>query len=314
MNTTSKVAVCSRSFSQHPILRAELLKLYSHIKFNDEGMSLAGDDLAKFLQGHDKAIVALEKIDAELLENLPELKVIGKYGVGLDKIDFRAMDDRNIKLGWTPGVNARAVAELTLAMALVIVRNIHHSNHLVKSHGWKQIKGFQLSSMTYGILGCGHVGRILVQLLKPFGCKILACDTAERNEFYKEYNVEAVDLETLLKKSNILSIHIPKNTQTEKIINRDAIFKMQKGSYLINTARGGLVDEVALLEALNSGHLSSVALDVFEEEPSPRFDLIDHPNVFTTSHIGGSSEEAILAMGRAAIKGLDNYQKASLYE
>lgn len=314
MNTNSKIAVCSRSFSSHPILREELLRSYANVKFNDEGLSLAGDELASFLKGYDKAIVALETVDEMLLSKVPELKVIGKYGVGLDKIDFKEMDKFGVKLGWTPGVNARAVAELTVAMALVIVRNIHQSNHLVKSHGWKQIKGQQLSSMTYGILGCGHVGKTLAQLLKPFGCKIIAHDVADRMDFYKENGIESVDFNTLITKSNVLSIHVPKNRSTENIINRETIFKMQKGSYIINTARGGLIDEDALLEAIKLEHINGAALDVFQEEPSSNLELINHKNIFTTSHIGGSSEEAILAMGRAAIKGLDEYRLASSYE
>lgn len=311
---TTKIAVCSRSFSQHPVLRAELLAAFPHVKFNDQGTSLEGDELVEFLKGHDKAIIALEKVDAQLLGQLPELKVIGKYGVGLDKIDFKAMDSAGVKLGWTPGVNAQAVAELTLGMALNIVRNIQTSHNVVKNHEWKQIKGLQLSSMTYGILGCGHVGKALVKLLKPFGCRIISHDIVDLASFYKEYGVESVDFETLISTSNVLSIHVPKNEKTKNIISGDVLARMMKGAFLINTARGGLVDEKALLELINSNHLSAVGLDVFDTEPPMDFSLIDHPRVLTTSHIGGSSEEAILAMGRAAIHGLTHFQTASLYE
>lgn len=314
MDTTSRVAVCSRSFSQHPILRAELISAFLNVKFNDEGLSLEGRELAQFLKGCDKAIIALEKVDADLLSAVPELKVVGKYGVGLDKLDFCAMDSAQVNLGWTPGVNALAVAELTLAMALTIVRNIQHSNNLVKAHGWKQIKGQQMSSMTYGILGCGHVGKALVKLLKPFGCKIIAYDITDQTEFYREHGVQAVDFQTLISTSMVLSIHVPKTEKTKNIINKDVLAQMKKGSFLINTARGGLIDEAALLLYLNNNHIAAAALDVFEIEPPVSSSLIDHPNVFATSHIGGSSEEAILAMGRAAIKGLTQFQQASLYE
>lgn len=311
---TTKVAVCSRSFSQHPVLRKELLDVFSQVKFNDLGISLEGDELIEFLKGHDRAIVALEKIDANLLSHLPELKVIGKYGVGLDKIDFQAMDSAGVKLGWTAGVNAEAVAELTLGMALNIVRNIQTSHQVAKNHEWKQIKGQQLSSMTYGILGCGHVGKALVKLLKPFGCRIISHDIADQSSFYKEYGVESVDFDTLISTSNVLSIHIPKNETTKNIMNEAVLKRMMKGSFLINTARGGLIDEKTLFELINSNHLSAAGLDVFDIEPPVDFSLIDHPRVFTTTHIGGSSEEAILAMGRAAIFGLSHFQTASLYE
>jgi D-3-phosphoglycerate dehydrogenase len=199
-------------------------------------------------------------------------------------------------------------------MALSLVRNVPESFSVVKKHEWNQIKGKQLSSMTYGILGCGHVGKALVILLKPFGCKILSHDIVDQSQFYKDYGVESVDFKTLISTANVLSIHIPKNDKTKNIISREVLSQMKKGSYLINTARGGLVDEKALLELINQNHLAAAALDVFETEPPVDFSLIDHPKIFTTSHIGGSSEEAILAMGRAAINGLCHFQTASLYD
>ncbi len=314
MDSISKVAVCSRSFSQHPTLRSELLEAFSNVKFNDEGLSLEGDKLIEFLKGCDKAVIALEKVDSDLLSALPELKVIGKYGVGLDKLDFKAMDKAGVKLGWTAGVNAQAVAELTLGMALSLVRNMPESQELVKGHGWKQIKGKQLSSMTYGILGCGHVGKSLVKLLKPFGCRIISYDITDQSNFYKEYGVESVDFQTLISNATVLSIHIPKTEKTKNIIDRDILSQMKKGSILINTARGGLVDEVALLDMLNNSHIAAAGLDVFDVEPPVDFSLVDHPRVIATTHIGGSSEEAILAMGRAAIYGLNHFQTAGHYE
>jgi phosphoglycerate dehydrogenase-like enzyme len=314
MKNPVRVAVCSRSFSANPVLRAELLEQFSDVTFNDSGKTLSGAELIDFLSGHEKAIVALETIDENLLKSLPELKVISKYGVGLDKIDFRAMDAFQVKLGWTPGVNAQSVAELTIALALNIIRNIYVSYKLVKERGWSQTSGKQLSSMTFGILGCGHVGKALVKLLHPFGCKIIVHDILYFREFYEKYDVESVGFEELLQNADILSIHIPKNEKTEGLLNRKNLNKLKKGSYLINTARGGLVDEEELLEMLNSGHIAAAAFDVFTEEPPQKFDFIDHPNLFTTGHIGGSSKEAVLAMGRSAILGLNQFRKASEYE
>lgn len=313
MNTNVRVAVCSRSFSAHPVLREELTSLFKQVTFNDAGKSLFGSELIQFLKNHDRAIVALEKIDASTLKELPDLKVVGKYGVGLDNLDFNAMDEFNVQLGWTAGVNAQAVAECTLGLALNIVRNLHISHTLVRSGGWKQITGRQISSLSYGLLGCGHVGKALVKLLKPFGCKILVHDILDFPEFYKEYGVEPVSFEKLLRKSDILSIHIPRNTQTMGIMSCEALMNMKKGSYFINTARGGLVDETALLDLLNSEYIEASGLDVFAEEPPKNRELIEHPKVFVTSHLGGSSEEAILAMGRAAIRGLIKFKKASAY-
>jgi D-3-phosphoglycerate dehydrogenase len=314
MNQTSRVAVCSRSFSQHPVLRQEVLAQFKNVTFNDAGKSLVGQELIQFLKGHDRAIIALEVIDEEVLKAVPELKVIGKYGVGLDKLDFKSMDQHQVQLGWTAGVNAQSVAELTLGMALNIVRNIHVSHELVKSGGWKQITGKQISSLTVGLLGCGHVGKKVVSLLQGFGCQILSHDILDFPEFYSKHSVKAVSFEELITSSDLLSIHVPKNPSTLGLLSPLNLDKMKKGSYLINTARGGLVVENHLLQMLNSGHLAAAAFDVFEQEPPSNKELTSHPRLYTTSHIGGSSEEAILAMGRAAIHGLNHFKNASEYE
>jgi len=314
MKNTGRVAVCSRSFSAHPVLRQELLAQFADVTFNDSGKTLSGNELISFLLGHDKAIIALETIDHTVLKNLPDLKVIGKYGVGLDKLDFAALDEFQVQLGWTPGVNARSVAELTLGLALTIVRNIQVSHDVVKSSSWKQITGKQLSSMTFGILGCGHVGKTVVKLLQSFGCKILVHDILDFKDFYRENGVQAVGFDELLGTSDILSIHIPKNEKTAGLLDHNQLLKMKNGAYLINTARGGLVDESSVLQMLDSGHLSAAGFDVFEEEPPTSYKFIQHPKVYATGHIGGSSEEAILAMGRAAIDGLTQFKRAGEYE
>jgi D-3-phosphoglycerate dehydrogenase len=308
-----RVAVCSRSFSAHPVLRQELGQQFPEVTFNDTGKTLSGAELVEFLKGHSAAIVALETIDEAVLKQVPELRVVGKYGVGLDKLDFQAMDHHGVKLGWTPGVNAQSVAELTMAFILTIVRNIQVSNHIVKTGEWRQTSGKQLSSLCVGILGCGHVGKALVKLLRPFGCKILVHDIVAYDVFYKENAVQAVGFEELLSSADVLSVHIPKNQSTENLLDRTALFKMKKGSFFVNTARGGLVDESALLEMLKSGHLAGAALDVFAEEPPKNRELLNHPHLFATAHIGGSSEEAVLAMGRAAILGLTRCKTAGEY-
>lgn len=297
----------------NPVLRQELLNEFDYVTFNDQGSSLSGNELVNFLQGHDGAIIALEVISRDILAALPNLKVIGKYGVGLDKLDLQAMEDQGVRLGWTPGVNAQAVAELTLGLALNIIRKIPQGYRSVQDGRWQQIKGRQLSSLTFGLIGCGHVGKAVVNLLKPFGCQILVNDIEDYADFYLKNELERVSLESLISQSDVVSLHVPLNDSTRLMINERAVGLFKPGSYLINTARGGLVDECAALRALNSGRLAAAAFDVLEIEPPVSADLIQHPNVFVTPHIAGSSEEAILAMGRAAIKGLSNHQPAGAF-
>jgi phosphoglycerate dehydrogenase-like enzyme len=314
MDSTTNVAVCSRSFSGNLDLRARLLARYQNVKFNDDGLSLSGDELVKFLNKADKAIIGLEVINRSVLAQLPDLKVIGKYGVGLDKLDFDALEEFGVQLGWTPGVNARSVAELAVNLMLTLVRKSHLSQRLVEDGEWRQIVGRELSSMVIGILGCGNVGEQLIRILRGFGCRVVFCDLQRRPDVCVTYEVTQVEFSELVKTVDVLSLHLPKNASTENIISARVLADMKDGSFIINTARGGLIEEKLLLAGLESGKLAGVGLDVFTREPPDYFDLIHHENCIVTSHIGGSSEEAIFSMGMAAIEGLDVFTPAKQVE
>mgnify|MGYP006120990413 FL=1 len=300
------LVVASRSFSKHTVLRQEVLKRYPDAKFNDNGLSLNGESLVEFLSGHEKAITALEIIDESILSNLPDLKVIGKYGVGLDMIDLKAMDKFNVKLGWTGGVNKRSVSELVMSFAIALLHRSAFANSEVKKGKWYQVKGRQLSDCNFGIVGCGHIGKDIVKILQPFNCKIFAHDILEFDEFYSQNNVTSVSLNELLKNSDVVTLHLPLNDSTKNIINEQRLSLLKNDAIFINLARGGLVDENALKQLLIEKKIAGAALDVFEIEPpvDHSFSAID--NVLITPHIGGSTEEAILAMGMAAIDGLED--------
>jgi D-3-phosphoglycerate dehydrogenase len=308
MNIKDSVAVCSRSFSKNLTLRSELLALYKNVEFNDCGAQLNGAELISFLSGHTKAIVALEDITADVLQKLPKLGVISKYGVGLDSIDLAAMKLFNKQLGWTGGVNRRSVSELVISFAINMLRHISESHQEVCSGVWRQHIGGLLSDRTVGIIGCGHVGKDLVELLKPFRCEILVFDIVEYREFYLQHQIKAVSLDDLLRLSDVISLHIPYNSTTRLLLDSHNLSKIKKSAVLINTARGGLVDELALKEMLLSGRIAAAAFDVFSIEPPKDLELLNLPNFLATPHIGGSAEEAILAMGRSAIDGLDNHK------
>jgi len=307
------LAVASRSFSKHPVLRESVLKKYPDAKFNDQGVSLIGQDLVDFLKDSRMAITALETIDGGILEELPNLEVIGKYGVGLDMIDLNAMHKYNVKLGWTGGVNKTSVAELVISLSTLLLHKAVYANNEVKKGEWYQIKGRELSSSTVGIVGCGHIGKEVVKFLQPYGCRILAHDILDFDEFYTQYSVEKRSLNMLLEESDVVTLHLPLDESTINILNKENIGNMKAGAILLNLARGGLVDEIVLEEALISGSLSGAALDVFKDEPPINNRLTKLDNVFVTPHIGGSTDEAILAMGMAAINGLENPKDAHFY-
>jgi phosphoglycerate dehydrogenase-like enzyme len=305
-NKLPSLAVASRSFSKNKLLREAVIKEYPSAKFNDEGLSLSGETLIDFLDGYEKAITALEIIDDFILSRLPDLKVIGKYGVGLDMIDLYALKKYGVKIGWTGGVNKRSVSELVVSSAIALLHRSVFANMEVKNELWYQVKGRQLSECTVGIIGCGNIGKDLVKLLKPFNCKILSHDILSFKNFYQENNILSVELEELLKESDVVTLHLPLDKSTKNIINKERLQMMKSDAILINLARGGLIDEVALKKILVEKKIAGAAMDVFEIEPpiDNEFALID--NVLITPHIGGSTEEAILAMGMAAIDGLKN--------
>jgi len=305
MNSQIKVAVCSRSFSQNPILRKELLERYDNVSFNDDGIKLNGDSLVEFLKGHNKAITALETIDDYVLSQLPELQVISKYGVGLDMIDMQAMRAHGKKFGWTGGVNRRSVSELVISFAIAMLRHVPAAHREVLAGTWRQHVGGQLSGCTFGIIGCGHIGKDIVKLLQPFGCNILVNDIRDYPDFYSKYNIKSVSLDELLAQSDIITLHVPLDESTRGILSAQRLALIKPTGVLINAARGGLVDEVALKKVLQTNTLAAAAFDVFAVEPPQDNELLKLPNFLVTPHIGGSAHEAILAMGRSAISGLD---------
>ncbi len=302
----TRVAVCSRSFSRHPVLRAELLERYPGATFNDDGLSLSGDDLIRYLKDHVKAIIALETLDASLFKALPELKVVSKYGVGFNTIDLDAMAAAGIKLGWTGGTNKRSVSELVISFAVQLLRHLPEASREAKAGTWRQHVGRQLSDRTLGIVGCGHVGKDLGILLRAFGCRVLAHDILDFPDYYAETGIQPVGLEKLLGESDVVTLHLPLDDSTRNILSAERLALMKPDAILINAARGGLIDEGALKAALKEGRLDGAALDVFGTEPPDDRELLELPNVIVTPHLGGSAEEAILAMGRAAIDGLDD--------
>jgi phosphoglycerate dehydrogenase-like enzyme len=300
------VAVASRSFSRHPTLRKELAARYRNPRFNNAGTVLAGAELIEFLRGHEKAITGLDVLDEAVFSAVPELRVVSKYGVGLDMIDLAAARRHGVSVRWTPGVNRQAVAELTIALMLALGRTLVPLAREMTDGGWHQPGGRQLSSASVGIIGCGHVGQQVARLCTAFGSRVLAHDIRSYDDFYRAVGVTPVPLDTILAQSDIVTIHVPLDASTRGMIGPRELARMKPSAFLINTARGGIVDEQALKAALIEQRLAGAALDVYAVEPPVDRQLLRLPNFVGTPHIGGSTEEAVLAMGRAAIAGLDD--------
>jgi D-3-phosphoglycerate dehydrogenase len=300
------IAVASRSFSRNPTLRAELTARYEHVRFNDTNRVLVGPEVPAFLRGHTKAITGLEKLDDAVFDAVPELRLVSKYGVGLDMIDLDAARRHGVVVRWTPGVNRQSVAELTIGLIVVLYRRIMPLSRDLQQGRWHQPPGGrQISSSIVGIVGCGHVGKQVARLCRAFGATVLAHDIVSYDEFYRDAGVTPTDLETLLDEADIVSLHVPLDETTRGLIGAAQLARMKPSAIIINTARGGIVDEAALKTALLEQRLAGAGLDVFATEPPLDLELLSLPTVAATPHIGGSTVEAVLAMGRAAINGLE---------
>jgi len=294
------VAVTSRSFSANPTLRKNLLQEFPGARFNDEGIRLEGDSLVAFLSGAVGAIVGIEPINGSILAQLPHLRVLSKFGVGLDSIDLNEVRERGIQLTSTSGTNSSAVAELTLLLTLGTLRRIPEAVSNVRSERWESVTGRLLEGKTIGLVGVGHVGKALNKLIQPFGCSVLGLDVLKP----PVRDIAFVELDDLLVASDVVCIHVPLTDTTRGMIGVRQLALMKKDAVLVNTSRGGVIDESALLAALISEQLAGAGLDVLETEPPLSWKLVNHPKVFATPHIAGTSQESNLEMGRAAIDGL----------
>ena len=303
MNLTknSKIAVTSRSFSKSEFLRNRLLEVFPNVVFNDKGTSLRGQELISFLSGSDAAIIALEPVDAKLISSLPNLKFISKYGVGLDAIDISAMQAAKIELLTSPGINSYSVAELALASTISLVHLVPQHETELLNGVWRQEKGREFRGKTVGVIGCGSVGREFLRLSSFFDTKLMSFDLNPDTKFYESLNVQGASIELIFSSCDVISIHLPLTRDTNGLINSKFFDLMKPNGIFINYSRGGVVNENDLYDFLVANQFAGAAVDVFEQEPPGSLGLLDLANVIATPHIGGSTEESILAMGQAAI-------------
>lgn len=247
------------------------------------------------IQEADGLIVrSATKVTKELLDIAPKLKIIGRAGVGTDNIDKDECEKREISVVNSPEGPTRSVAELTLALLISSARKLTIANNGTKDGNWpKKNKGIEIFGKTLGIIGSGAIGGLFAKYCIALGMKVVAYDIVELEELKTLDHFSYKTLDDVLKEADFISLHVPLLPSTKHIINKDTIQKMKDGVILINAARGGIIDETALLTALKSGKVAGVALDVFEKEPVDKSnELVQHPNVIATPHIGAQTYDA----------------------
>jgi D-3-phosphoglycerate dehydrogenase len=275
--------------------------------FNDKGRYLTEDELIRFAGEADALLVGRDGITGKVLSALPQLKIIAKYGVGLDTIDQDALKRHSVELGWSAGVNRRSVAELTLSFMLGLCHNVFKAGSALKQGQWVKDGGHLLQGKTVGIVGCGNIGKEVVRLLKPFECRIWIRDILEMSGFCTETDALEKSYEEVLDGADIISLHVPLTEETRHMINATTLRRMRPTAFLINTSRGDVVDQSALKDALMKETIAGAALDVFSQEPPEDAGLLACPQLVVTPHIGGNAVEAVEAMARAAFQHLKEY-------
>ncbi len=273
--------------------------------------ALERQELLNFIQGADGVLGQLtDKVDEQYLNAAgPKLKIVANYAVGVDNLDLTALSSHNIVATNTPDVLTEAVAEHTFALIMAIIRRIVEAHKLAQTEsstfGPEVLLGMELKDKTLGVLGLGRIGSRVAEMGKAMGMNVIYYDVKQNPDF--EVKVGAVfkgTPEELLSISDVVSVHVPLLDSTKHLINADRLKLMKKTAYLINTSRGPVVDEVALVEVLKSGTIKGAALDVGETEPKWAQDLVDLPNVVLTPHIASATYEARSAMGELAAKNI----------
>ena len=263
----------------------------------DLDTEITPETLLKKINAYDAMVIrSRTKVTQEVLEAAKNLKAIARAGVGLDNVDLPYAKEKGVEVFNSPEAPCNAVAELVLGMMFNMARMITEADAGMKQGKWekKRLTGFEIQGKTLGIIGFGRIGYTLGKKAKCLGMRVITFDVLmdQLIHFVEEIEAESVDLETVYKESDFITIHVPLLPQTKHMISTPQFNKMKDGVYVINAARGGIIDEAALKQALDSGKVKGAALDVFEQEPNPDEELVSRPNVICTPHIGAGSEEA----------------------
>ncbi len=284
-------------------LKTDLEAQVKEVIYNPTGKPLSSAEVERLLPGIDGYIAGLDGIDANALRAADRLKVISRYGVGVDNVDLVAAREKGIVVTNTPGANSVSVAELALGLILALARQIPEAVEAVQHGNWPRYSGISLEGKTIGILGLGAIGKQLAKRLAGFDCRILAFDPYADHDFALKYQVKLCSVEQVIGEADFISLHLPLLPETRGLVNESFLERMKPGAFLVNTSRGEVVDEAALYDALQSGHLRGAGLDAFiTEPPDPHNPLLKLPQVIATPHLGAQTDGATSNMGWFALR------------
>jgi D-3-phosphoglycerate dehydrogenase len=294
------VVVTPRSFGMHdPALRRRLEEEVGVVRYCPGPLAAAA--LTEAVRDADGLLCGLDEVNAEVFAGAPRLRVVARYGVGADRVDLEAAARHGVTVTITPGANANAVAELTIALLFALARPLVSGRDRARAGEWPALSGFELAGRTLGLIGLGRIGSLVAAKAAALGLRVVAYDP----NVSKSETATLVDLDTLVAESDFFSLHAPLTDQTRGMVGRSLLERLKPGAALINTARGDLIDETGLLWALEEGPLRAAALDVLVQEPPPKGDpLLQRDDVLVTPHMGPHTAEATAAMGAMALEDL----------
>lgn len=301
-----KVLVTATSFNPaHPTQALEKLREFAdEIVYNPAGRPLTEEELIPLLTGCDGYIAGLDLVTKKVIDACAGLRVISRYGAGVDRVDLAAAAARGITVCNTPGANAQAVADLALGLMLAVARRLPVLDKKTKAGEWTRSTGIELYGKTIGILGLGAIGKSVAKRAQGFSMKVLAYDPFLSEQYSKENGIAPATFDEAVENSDVISLHLPLNDGTRHIISRAVMERMKPGTILINTARGGLIDEAAAAELLKSGRLGGLGLDAYEVEPPEKSPLALLDNVVMTPHTGSHTGEATAGMAEMSVQNL----------
>jgi D-3-phosphoglycerate dehydrogenase len=304
MNSKHKILISTSSFGQADRKPLDLLETAGvEYQLNPHGRQLKPDESIALLSGMHGVIAGTEKLDQNVLSQIPGLKVISRCGVGLDSVDLKAAAELGMRVYNTPEAHVDAVAELALAGMLDVLRQVSATDQKIRRGEWHKPLGNLLRGKTVGVIGLGRTGKALVKLLQPFAVTVLAYDPIRDDEFALKYHVTYLELNELLARADIVSLHVPYSKEIHHLLDDARLSLLKIGAIVVNCARGGLIDEQSLTNRLKDGRLAGAYLDVFEEEPY-KGPLIELSNVVLTAHIGSYAAEARVRMEIEAVENL----------
>ena len=286
-----KIVITPRGFAKCGVENAQIMRDAGfEVVYNDTGLAYTKDEFYDITKDADGVIVGVEKVDRDYIDSHPNLKAVVKFGVGTDNIDVEYCKSKNIFVGRTVGSNAQSVAETAISFIIADSKNLFESISDTRAHGWSKLTGYEIMGKTVGIVGFGEIGKRVAKMASGLGMNVLAYDVfgVKDNDY-----VKSAELDEIIEKSDFISLHVPLTEQTKNMLGAKEFCKMKKSAVIINTARGGVLNEQELCEALKNGVIKAAYFDVFSSEPPSEDEpLLKLSNFYLTPHIASRSKEA----------------------